>query len=98
MILCNLSVVVIATMQLCGHNQILAKQDICGSVELSNGVQVQTLEETPGSNDTRRSSVGSYKKDGESEVFARNSGLFSRWRKLDVDAGDNIRAGNGGDA
>jgi len=93
-LLCNLSVVVIAIMHLFGYNPALGRQNIHGSVELSNGVQVQTLGETPRSN-AQRSSVGSFKKDGDSDISAGNSGFLTRWRKLDVDAGDDARNGNG---
>jgi len=94
LLLCNLSVVVIAIMHLFGVNQ-FARQDFAGSVELTNGVQVQTLEDTPRGNETRRSSVGSFKKDGDSDISGGNSGFLTRWRKLDVDAGDDGKSGNG---
>jgi len=96
LLLCNLSVVVVALMQIFGVDQGLSNPNMGGSVELSNGVQVATLQEE---NEPRRSSVsGSLKKDHDSEYSSRG-GLFSRWRKLDVDAGDaNRRTGDDNDA
>jgi hypothetical protein len=78
---------VIAIMQFFGYNQVFDSRGIVDSVELSNGVQVQTLEETARNNDSRNS-LGSYKKDGDSEVSTGRGGFFARWRKVDVDAGD----------
>jgi len=95
LLLCNLSVVVIAIMQIFGMDHGLSNPNMGGSVELGNGVQVSTLQENGAGNDQRRSSVGSsMKKDQDSEYFSRG-GFWNRWRKLDVDAGDaNRRTGN----
>lgn len=91
LLLCNLSVVVIAVMQIFGIDGGLSNPHLGGSVELSNGVQIATLQENGADHQPRRSSVGSsLKKDQDSEYSPRG-GLFNRWRKLDVDAGDSNR-------
>jgi len=95
LVVCNLSVVVIAVMQILGMDHGLSNPNMGGSVELSNGVQVTALGEDPEDNVHRRSSVSSSMKKDQGSVYPPRRDFWKRWRKLDVDAGDsNRRTGN----
>lgn len=85
----------IAVMTLLGVDQIVVRQGIHGSVELGNGVQIHTLEDRDAS---RRESLGSIRKDRDDASLNSSAtgggGFFDRWRKMDIDAGDNVGGAN----